>query len=325
MRRGWRFLTTRFGLATAACLVLAGWALWSAGILDGPAARQVRSASSWIAPTFGVDPVEAGSIIGNRRMVVIMREDTEERAGDVCDDVRRAADGTVILVLTRSDGEFSSFGCATMYSSDEDIGKAAVVETVMGQGVDEFADRPLEALKIAAVNYDQLVKLDRLPDGARTISPSLPQYLLAVAALVAVVLGAAGTWVAGRRAGRATAIRREERQDRDDLRSRISAGMAEIAQDVIDLDARYAVGAGRTTSTGKLRRADRSFDRDYRRLVVDYTDLMADVTDSDRWGDGDNGAGDMEGRGDETLQRLAARMARLERQTRTLEDPAPAS
>ena len=40
-----RQLGTWFGLGTVACLLLAIWALWTAGLFEGPAARTVRTTS----------------------------------------------------------------------------------------------------------------------------------------------------------------------------------------------------------------------------------------------------------------------------------------
>lgn len=256
-------LRTRFRAATLAVVILAGWAAWTGGLLDGQVARQVRSAPTWIAPEFGVDPAQANQIIGNRRLVVILREPSDERARDVCKSVDSAADGSVILVLTRDGNSLDRYGCATMYSSDADIGKANVVEDKVASGLSGFADRPLDALRIAAVNYDGLVRIGFLPEGARVIAPSFPRYLLALVALGAVLTAAAGTWLLGRRAGRETAARGIEREQRGDLRDRISTVMTGIAQDVIDLDTRQ------------------SGDPDYRLLVADYTDLMADVAAHD--------------------------------------------
>jgi len=45
-----RLFASPFGLAVLGCLLLAVWALWSGGILDGPVARKVRSSSVYAAP-----------------------------------------------------------------------------------------------------------------------------------------------------------------------------------------------------------------------------------------------------------------------------------
>ncbi len=68
MRSGsWR---TPFGLAVVGLLVLAGWALWSAGIFDDAMQRQIRTSSVYTAPGVDLDRAEAEQIIGNRRLVV---------------------------------------------------------------------------------------------------------------------------------------------------------------------------------------------------------------------------------------------------------------
>ncbi|MEE3919850.1 hypothetical protein V2I01_20865 [Micromonospora sp. BRA006-A] len=69
-----RLVGTAFGRAVLACLVLAGWALWTGGILDGPAARQVRGSSVYAAPGVDLDRAAAERVIGNRRLVVLIME-----------------------------------------------------------------------------------------------------------------------------------------------------------------------------------------------------------------------------------------------------------
>src|SRR5688572_27811558 len=215
---------TPFGLAVVACLILAGWALWSGGILDGPIARQVRSSSVYAAPEVDLDRTAAQQVIGNRRLVVIMLKPGTEDLRQGCDAARQAAKGTLVLVTSRDGDEFDTYGCALLPDvDDENFGKAAVAETTIGSGIDGFADRPLEALKVIAVNYDGLVKAGVVPDGARTISPSLPRYLVAVAALAAVIGGAVTMWVVGRRAGRLAAGHRAERDTASDARSSLNA------------------------------------------------------------------------------------------------------
>jgi hypothetical protein len=61
---------------------------------------------------------------------------------------------------------------------------------MIGNGLDEFVDRPLDAVKMIVLNFDELVKAAVIPAHARTISPSLPRFLLAIAALGGVLLGA---------------------------------------------------------------------------------------------------------------------------------------
>ena len=259
---------TPFGLAVVACLILAGWALWSGGILDGPIARQVRSSSVYAAPGIDLDRPAAERVLGNRRLVVIMLAPGTEDLRQGCDAARQAAKGTLVLVVSRQDDEYDTYGCALLPGvGDENLGKAAVAETTIGSGIDGFADRPLEALKVIAVNYDGLVKAGMVPDGARTISPSLPRYLIAAAAILAVLLGATGLYVAGRRAGR-LALAADERRTADaDAGSALGAAAAVLAQQIIELDGRYSANSRK------------SFDKQYRRLVGDYADLLGDLTD----------------------------------------------
>jgi hypothetical protein len=258
---------TPFGLAVAACLILAGWALWSGGILDGPIARQVRSSSVYAAPEVGLDQAAAERIIGNRRLVVVMLAPETEHLRDACDAVRQAAKGTLVLVLTRTGDEYDNYGCALLPGvADENIGRAAVAETTIASGVDSFAEQPLEALKVVAVNYDGLVKSGVVPDGARTISPSLPRYLIAAAALAAVVLGSAVLYVGGRRAGKLAAEAGERQEADTDARTQLGAAAAVLAQQIIDLDKRYAESRKRGL-----------FARRYRRLTSDYTELLGEL------------------------------------------------
>ena len=67
-----RLVGTAFGRAVLACLALAGWALWSGGLFDGPVARQVRASSVYAAPGVDLDRAAAERVIGNRRLVVLM-------------------------------------------------------------------------------------------------------------------------------------------------------------------------------------------------------------------------------------------------------------
>jgi hypothetical protein len=250
-----RRLLNPFGLATLACLILAGWALWSGGILDGPIARQVRSSSVYAAPGTGLDRAAAEQAIGNRRLVVILLR-TGADLDSTCHRIGRAAEGTLVLVLSRKTDGFDTYGCA---SFEGDFGQSFVSEQMISQGIDGFADRPLDAVKVVAVNYDLLVKAGIVPDGARTISPSLPRYLVAIAALAAVLLGSAFVYFAGRRAGRVTAAREARRSAATDDRSRAAAAVGVLAQRILDLDAKPRPAAA---------------ERKFRRLAADYADLL---------------------------------------------------
>ncbi|WP_189082962.1 hypothetical protein, partial [Mangrovihabitans endophyticus] len=202
MRRLRRWFGTPYGLGVLGCLMLAGWAAWSGGLLDGPVARQVRASSVYAAPGAGVDRAAAQRIIGNRRLAVLLLAP----GGDVrarCDDAQRATKGLVVVALSPGGDGFDTYGCSRLPGGDdENFGKSYVTEARITDGIDEFPDRPLEAVKVIVVNYDLLVRAGIVPDGARTVSPSLPRYLVAVAAVAAVLAGAAGVWAAGRRAAR---------------------------------------------------------------------------------------------------------------------------
>lgn len=268
MKRVKRFLATPFGFAAAALLVLAGWASWSAGIFDGPAAREVRSSSVYVAPGLDVDEAAAEKIIGNRRLVVVFMARGADLA-EGCDDTAGAADGTLVLLLSPGDDEFKTYGCAHLPGDDdENFGKAFVAETQIARGADQFHDRPVEALKVIAVNYDSLVKAGTVPDGARTISPSLPRYLLAVAAVLAVLGGAVTMYVVGRRTGRLAADHRAERDAAADAHGVLNAKAAVLAKQIIDLDGRYPRGG-------------KEFRREYQQLAADYAELAADLTDGE--------------------------------------------
>lgn len=270
MRRIGR-LATPFGLAVVVCLALAGWALWSGGVLDGPVARDVRVSSVYAAPGSGLDEAAAERVVGNRRLVVLLLEPGgDPRAG--CDAVRHAADGTLVLALAREGDEYKRYSCALLPGvSDENFGRAFVAETVIGRGVDQFPDRPLEAVKVVVVTYDTLVKAGTVPDGSRTISPSLPRYLIAAAAVLTVLLGSAVIFLAGRRAGRLAADHRERLAAAGDDGTALSAAAAVLAQQIIDLD-------GRSRGLGAH---DTGFQRRYRRLTSDYVAILAEVAAAD--------------------------------------------
>lgn len=293
MTRAQRFLATPFGLATVGCLLLAGWALWTGGILDGAIARQVRNSSVYAAPGTGLDTAAAQRVIGNRRLVVVLLEPGADlREG--CDDIKRAARSTVGLILSRDGDEFDTYGCALMPGADDgNFGKAFVAEAKLPAGVDQFADRPLEAVKIAAVNYDVLVRAGLVPDGARTISPSLPRYLVAAAAVLVVLLGSAAVWLTGRRAARLATGRRERRDAATDERSALSAATGVLAQQIIDLDAR--IGRPGSPSAGR-----------YRELSTEYVQLLGRINAADRDGTDQRG--------------LALRVESLSRRARALAD-----
>ncbi|MEV8511503.1 hypothetical protein [Dactylosporangium sp. NPDC051484] len=299
-RRIGQLLTTPFGLGVLGCLVLAGWALWSGGVLDGPVARQVRSASVYAAPGVGLDVPAAERVIGNRRLVVLlMSPGADLRAA--CHEVERAASGTLVLAMSRKDDSYDTYGCALLSgASDKYFGKAFVAETTISYGIQPFADRPLEAIKVIAVNYDRLAKADMVPADARTISPSLPRYLVAAAAVGSVLVGSAVLYFAARRGGRLAAARRERRDRAIDSRTVLSAAMAAVAQQIIDLDARYADAVRRGAAEramgkprrggGRMRNAPKNtpaFADRYRELTAEYTGMLDDVAAAGRRGEKD--------------------------------------
>ncbi|WFE38641.1 hypothetical protein [Micromonospora sp. WMMD998] len=280
-----RLVGSAFGRAVLACLVLAGWALWSGGILDGPVARQVRASSVYVAPGVDVDRAAAERVIGNRRLVVLMMAPGADLR-EVCDDTERATAGTLVLAMSRDGEDWDTYGCSRVGGdSARDIGRSMVVETVISQGADAFVDRPVEALKVIVLNYDRLVRTGLLPDGGRTISPSLPRYLLAGGAIGGVVVGAAALWLGGRRAGRLADARRAGRDARADERAALGAATAVLAQQIIDLD--RAGGPGGPA---------------YRRLAGDYVGLLDEVSEAD---------GDSVGRLRERVETLSRRAADL--------------
>jgi hypothetical protein len=131
------------------------------------------------------------------------------------------------------------------------------MENTAQEGADQFLDRPLDAVKIVAVNYDKLVKAGTIPDGARTISPSAPRYLLAAVAVLTVIGGAITLYLAGRRFGRLAAHHQSTEESVSDARASLNAKAAVLAGHIIDLDRRTRAGS-----------AD---------LAADYAELAADI------------------------------------------------
>ncbi|WP_435153623.1 hypothetical protein [Micromonospora aurantiaca (nom. illeg.)] len=286
-----RLVGTAFGRAVLACLALAGWALWTGGILDGPAARQVRGSSVYAAPGVDLDRAAAERVIGNRRLVVLIMEPGADLR-EACDDTERATQGTLVLAMSRDDEDWDTYGCSRLGGDGpRDLGRAMVAETTISRGADAFVDRPVEALKVIVLNYDRLVRAGLVPDGARTISPSLPRYLLAGGAVAGVVAGAAVLWLGGRRAGRLADARRAGRDARADERAALGAATAVLAQQIIDLDG-YA---------GPVAPA-------HRRLAADYVGLLDEVSEVDD----DAGA----------VRRLRERVEELSRRAADLADDA---
>lgn len=266
-----KFLATPFGLAVLGLVALACWSLWTAGILDDDVQRAARSGSVYAAEGTGVDTEEAARIIGNRRLVVAFLEPGTD-LGDTCDSLDSAASGTLVLLMSREDEDWDTYGCSQLPGhDDENFGKAYVAEAQIGSGTDQFVDEPLNALKVIDVNYDQLVRAGVIPDGARTISPSLPRYLIAIAAIGAVLAGSALAYAGARRAGRLAAVRQENRETAEDAETSFNARAAVLAQQIIELDRRYSRARKQPT-----------FRKKYRKLAADYAELIADLDNRDR-------------------------------------------
>ena len=266
-------VATPFGLAVLGCLVLAGWAGWTGGMLDGPIAREVRTSSVYAAPGVELDRAAAEQVIGDRRLVVVLLEPGADLQTG-CASVRRAAAGTLVLLLSAGDDGYDRWGCALVPTdTPAELGRAVAAEYGIQRGIDPFVDRPLEAIKVIAINYDLLAKAGSIPADARTISPPLPRYLVALAAVAAVIGGATAAYAAARRAGRFVARQLAAREDDSDRQSQLRAATAIVARQLIDLDRRY----------GQLPKRSR---KRYRRLAARYVELLdavsaADVQDDD--------------------------------------------
>ncbi|SDT32244.1 hypothetical protein [Actinoplanes derwentensis] len=261
-RTAWwrRVLTAPFTWASVACLILAGWSLWTGGVFEGPIARQVRTSSVYAVPSVGLDVAAAERIIGNRRLIVVFAEPDTPDPGLICDALDRAADGTMVMVLRSQPDGWKRYGCA-MFDGG---GELMAMEGTLGVGIQQFGDDPLATIKVVVVNYDRIVRAGYLSDGPRTISPYLPRYLMAGAAVLAVLFGSLLIWLGGRRAGRVAMDRRERRDSATDGRVAVSAAAAVVAQQIIDLDSRY-------------RHGDDNFRRRYVTLAGDYADLLGDL------------------------------------------------
>ncbi|MBE7161974.1 MAG: hypothetical protein INR72_12075 [Williamsia herbipolensis] len=257
----------------AALLAVGGWSVWSAGLFESSIATQLRTSSVWADPSLGLDTAAAERLIGDRRLVVIVRaEGATESESDLCDDLSRAVDGTVALILTAEPDDWDAYGCQYLFDGDDEIGRAAVVETQISGGTGAFPGRPLDAIKVSVINYDLLVTLDRIPSDARSFAPPLPRYLLAAAAIAAVLVGAGTLWLLSRRYGRQLAVRAEQLTDSSDDRAALSATMSSIARELLGLEA--------DTSANRDRR-DAAFRR-YLRLTSTVTRLDGIEDDDER-------------------------------------------
>lgn len=263
-----RLVTAPFALALVGLVVLAGWALVSAGVFDGAVAREVRASSVYVAPGVEVDEAAAERIVGNRRLVLVFLDPGADPS-DECDGTDGAAAGTLVLLLQVSDDEFDTYGCAQFPGDDdENFGKAFVAEAQIASGADQFVADPLTAVKVIAVNYDGLVKAGVVPDGSRTVNPALPRYVIAGAAVLAVLGGTVSLYVAARRVGRAAAERRVEAERAGDERGSLQVRVAVLAKQIVELDRRAP-------------RASREFQEKFRPLAADYAVLVEDLAGGD--------------------------------------------
>ncbi|MCW4354697.1 adhesion protein FadA [Hoyosella sp. YIM 151337] len=267
-----KFFRTPFGLAVAALMVLAGWSLWTAGAADNDLQRAARSGSIYAAAGVELNTEAAAEVIGNRRLFVAFLEPDADLAR-ACRQVSRPAEGTLALLLSSKEGSdsYNSYGCSLLPGEGTDaFGRAFVAESMIRRGINVFADRPLDALKVTVVNYDMLVKAGTVPDHARTISPSLPRYLIALAAVAAVLAGSALAYLGARRAGKLAGQRAQSRAAAGDAQSSLNARAAVLAKHIIELDRRYE-GA-----------AHRGFGAEYRAIVSEYTDLVEELAEESR-------------------------------------------
>jgi hypothetical protein len=122
------------------------------------------------------------------------------------------------------------------------------------------------------VNYDSLVRAGIIPDGTRTISASLPRFLIAGGALVGVVLGASALYLVSRGAGRLAAARQERRANADDARTRLGAAAAAVAGRLVSLDAEYTRRKPRLNSKRQAK-----FAKQYGALAASYAEVLPEV------------------------------------------------
>ncbi len=252
-----------------ALAVLAGWALWAGGIFDNDLQRAARSGSVYAADGVDLDTRKAAEIIGNRRLFVAFMEPGTD-LGDACDEVDGPADGTLALFLSRADGDedYDTYGCSQLPGAgDENFGEAFVAESVISRGIDSFIDSPIDAVKIITLNYDLLARTDTVPDDARSISPSLPKYLIALAAVIAVLGGSTFAYVTARRAGKLAAEAASQRHTELDAQSSVNARAALLAQQILDLDRAYGRPTWRKKHGAK-----------YLALVGDYTSFTFELS-----------------------------------------------
>ncbi|MFV0533897.1 MAG: hypothetical protein ACK5MR_09610 [Cumulibacter sp.] len=257
-------------------LGVAALCLWGAGTFDSKINAELRVSNLYAADGVDIDEAEAERDIGNRQLVVAMLDSPlDEQGGDICDDAKSVADGAVVVIIG---SDMSTYGCALIAGyDDEELGKAFVIESRIGLGLDGLADSPQDAVKAVVVNFDQLVDAGLAPQDARSIDPPFARYILATIALSVILLGATVIFWRGRLLAKwqADAIERRARA-RGKLAERDSA-LAAAGVQILALDERYQ----RVVATAENKRsaADRTFMRRYADQLRTYTRLNAEATD----------------------------------------------
>lgn len=279
MRRIFGSLTAPYRWVLVGCLVLAGWLLWTAGPFDSAMAKDLRTSSVYADGSFQLDTAAAERAIGNRRLAVVFLDTNDSgRACQTCKDLNGPADGVLLAIVYREKAELTDYGCSLLpAAADENFGKSFVAETEIANGIAGFADQPLDAVKIMAVQYDALANAGIVPQDARVIYASAPRYLLALIALAAVFGGAGLIYFLGRRAGRTVADAEDAAAAANDQHVALNARLAGIAARILRLDNRYALlrkkfgDAATTTAPADISR----FMSDYRSVAVEYTRVTA--------------------------------------------------
>jgi hypothetical protein len=261
-----------FIVASAVCVVLAGWGLWTGGAFDDDLQADLRVSSVYVGDGTDIDEQAAERIVGNRRLVVAWLPPGED-LGEACDELEAPAAGTVGLLLSPAGEEYDTYGCVQLPGADDEgFGAAFVTESQLPSGVDEFVDSPLDALKVVVVNYDSLVRAEIVPDGTRTISAPLPRFLIAGGALAGVVLGAVALFLLSRGVGRLAAARQERRAHAEDARTRLGAAAAVVASRLLSLDTEYTRRKPRLSAKRQA-----TFDEQHRALAARYVEVLPEV------------------------------------------------
>lgn len=268
------------GLDITLLVVLIGLlavSLWGSGLFDSEIQREIRVSNVYAEAGVDVDEAEAEQIIGNRQLVVVMLDTPlERRGGDICDDLKTVASGSIAVILG---SDMRTYGCALIAGyDDENFGKAFVAESQIGRGLAELEDRPLEAMQAMAVNFDLLVNAGIAPQESRSIDPPLGRFVIAGITLGAVLIGALLVYVRGRRVAQ---LQAQVIQERNEARGRLAerdSALASAGVQILALDERYR----EVTATGySASSSDKKFIRRYTEALKSYTDLNAKATDHD--------------------------------------------